>query len=929
MRLPTSRRGRLAVAIALAAGVALAVTELVPALPKQDLDLQVDLQVSSGSSVVLYYNEAEAQTQRIQAGRRTQYDFDGPSGDLRRLRLEVRDATGADIVVYAIRAIDEDDNVVAIARPSDFARSWFPELLTKTSATARIYAVRATGSPASLGSFWVVKSPSALPGPLEEVVQALTDPTRRFHILLVSLALGAALFSLLSARVRPAAATALVAAPTLVLALELVLSHPSGVTPASEALGRSTYFNLSLPTSVRAIWTIYAVGLLVAVAGALVATRWLRRSNDPPEPEQKRVGGRRAADVAALTVVALAALAYFVPDLRQVLPGEATWYYPGWDAENILAWNEFSSRGFVAMKDFWYPYGNFSLFQAAMLKGAIALALYELVLLAGYAWVFWIAAERRVVPASAATLGLLVAQPIAYEFRRYGLGLLIALAYACIDQRDQRIREHGRLVFAALATLGLFLDPALVVYAAFGVAALIAVDLVKGWRLGRRWWARRLAADFALPSIGLILVAAVLLARGQLSSFVELYTSLGLHAVYSAEPTVLMDGLGTALDLTTIVVWIPPVLFALGLFIRFVDDRVPSGYMLGSALIVTGAVAFPLLLKHSLRTIAPQLQLIPVVATILLLLWASRWPAAWYPIGALSGLAIAVALGFNGPDRALGGIRELPDRVYEDAKILLVDREARNRARAARFADDRYAFFPDEVKVARALRKRPEPRDDTDVYVLGDAPVIYSLLRQRPPWQIVLFNASPLEEQRRAIRWLEEEAPRYVVFDRLNPEFDGVPQAVRTPLIFQYVIGHYEFVYRTGAYDVLRRSESVDLSQQYWPRVLAGQVNLGRTPEVSSYDEIEPCNDGAPDCGVFLVARSPQSGWSGRVDIPVEFNGHPIVVRFRPSGSERYVIPLARTWAWGLSHSPKLAASPTKGWRAELVRGRQPEDVLY
>jgi hypothetical protein len=933
MRLPTTRRGRLAIAIALAAGVALGVTELVPALPTQQLQIEVELDASSGSRISFQHHDSEGvpSIRLIQRGKRVIYRFRGPSGDLEHARVEIQDATGGNLNFYGIRVTDEGGRVLSDSTPYHLT-FWSAQSVTRLGATPEVYSLRATASPASLEAPWLVSAPSSLPGFLEPTVRALKEPERRLQVALLSLGLGAILLSLPSRRRRPAAVVALIAAPAVVLVFDFVLSHPHGIAPASEALGRSTYLNLSMPTNVRAIWTMYAVGLLIAVAGAAISTWWRRRSGGPPPraPEEAPPDRSRAVDVVAVAVVAIAALGYFAPDLNSVLRFATTSPYPpGWDAENILAWNEFSGRGLVPMKDFWYPYGNFWLFHASMLKGAIALAMYQVVLFAGFWWVFWVAAGRRLLPASAAALGLLAAQPIIFEFARYGLGLLIALAYACIDPRTERIRQPPRVVFAALTTLALFLDPALVGYAAFGVAALLAVDLAREWRLGGRWWARRLGADFTLPAAGLILVAVGLAARGQLEGFVDLYTSIGVHAIYSAEPTVMMAGLDTALAVTTMVSWVPPVLFGVGLFIRLVSDRTSSGYMLGSGLVVTGAVAVPLLLKHSLRTIAPQLLLFLVVATILLLLWGSLRPSRWYVVGALSGLAAAALIGFSGPERVLDGIRALPGRAYDDARIVLTNREARDEARAQRFADARFAAFPEEMSVAAALRERPRPRDDTDVYVLGDAPVIYSLLRQRPPWHIVLYSASPLAEQRRVIAWIEEERPRYVVLDRVNTVFDLVPQAVRTPLIFQHVIEHYSFAYRLGSYDVLERSDETDPNQQYWPTVLAGEVNLGSIPEVSSYERIEPCEDGQRDCALFLVARPPRPGWTGQVKVPMRFLRHTIFIRFTASGSEGYTIPLARTWAWGLTHSPKLAAGATDGWRLGLVHGRQPRNVLY
>lgn len=933
MRLLTTRPGRLAVAVALALGVALGVTELVPALPTQDLQIHVDLKASSGSRIAARLNHSEAlpQTRLIRRGRRAVYRFDGPAGDLRHARVEIEDATGGELVFYSIKAVDQRGRVLSESTPFHLT-FWSPQSLERRAVTQEFLAFGATASPAALEAAWVVSAPSSLPGFVEPAVRALTDPSRRLRTFFIVLAVGAVFFALMSGRRRAAAVVTVLTVPAVILVFDLVLSHPRGIAPASEALGRSTYLHSSMPTNVRAIWAMYAIAVLIAAAAAAANAWWWRRSGGRPAraPDEPPPSRRRVVDGVTVAVVAIAALGYFAPNLKSVLHFATTQTYPpGWDAENILAWNEFSGRGLVPMKDFWYPYGNFWLFHASMLKGVVALAIYQLFLFAGFWWIFWVAAGRRLLPASGAALGLLFAQPLIYEFARYSLGLLIALAYACIDPHAERIRQVPRIVFAALTTIGLFLDPVLVAYAAFGVVALLAIDLAREWRLGLRWWARRLAADFVLPVVGLILVAAVLVVRGQLEGFVDLYTSLGLHAVYSAEPTVMMAGLRTAFDLTTMVSWIPAVVLGIGVFIRLVSDRASSSYMLGSGLVVVGAVALPVLLKHSLRTIGPQLMLFPIVASILFLLWGSLRPSRWYAVGAISGLALAAAIGFGSPERVLDGVRALPARAVDDARIVLTDRDSVGGARAARFADARFAAYPEELRVAAALRERPRPRDDTDVFVLGDAPVIYSLLRQRPPWQIVLYNASPLEEQRRVVEWIKEERPRYVVLDRANPTFDLVPQAVRTPLIYQHVIANYTFSAHLGAYDILVRSDNPDPNQPYWPGALGAEVNLGRVPDVSSYDRIEPCTRDQRECALFLVAHAPRPGWVGDIAVPMRFHGHPISFRFTASGSDRYTIPVARTWPWALSRSPTLAARPTNGWRFDLVPGRQPEDVLY
>ena len=71
--------------------------------------------------------------------------------------------------------------------------------------------------------------------------------------------------------------------------------------------------------------------------------------------------------------------------------------------------------------------------------------------------------------------------------------------------------------------------------------------------------------------------------------------------------------------------------------------------------------------------------------------------------------------------------------------------------------DERFASYPRELAVAADLRSRGVARGASDVYVLGDAAVLYVLLGQRPPWQLTVYNTSLIHDQRRVVEWLEDD----------------------------------------------------------------------------------------------------------------------------------------------------------------------------
>jgi hypothetical protein len=922
----------LLVAFALAGLVVLVFSVLIPRLPTRTLEVRVDLESSAGSNVALFLNDFREppHVAPLQPGTRNVYAFELSEGDIDVIRIDVGDALGADLRYYGVKVLDSDGKVRADYPAFDLA-SW--HLLFATAEGVENGAFRATGTGAgpSLTGLREVSAASALPWPLEPVVGSLSEPEGLLRAALVALGLGAALLGLMSPKGRWTLALGALAGLAAVFALDLTLRNPRGLASASSELGRATYVGLSQPTNVLAIWTLYGYAIVLAVAATLLA--WWRRgarwSTQSAVAASSPRAGRLGLVVAA--IAALAAVALCVPDLEVALLEATEGLYPaGWDAENLLVWSELAARGLTPMADFWYPYGNFVVFDSGLVTGPVAYGAYQFAFLAAFGWIFWIAATRRLLASSLALLALLAIQAIVGEFFRYGLGLAIALAYTCIDvDGPPQLRLASRLVFGSLAVLGLFLDPLLVAHAAVGVAVMLAVDMWRGRRRGLRWWARRLGADFALPAAGLVAAVLVAAVRGQLDGALDLYLSLQGSTIYSAEPTRLMRGLRSALDPVVLAVWLPSVLVAVGLFARLTTPNAVLRHGLASRLLVIGAAAAPLLLKHAVRPAPTQILLFPAIALVIVLIWASAWRRAWPAVGLLGGLGVSVALAYPGPDLVVESIKDLPSRVAYDV-TLPFDDDKLDRARADRFSDERFASFPQELAVASDLRARPELDDDTVLFVLGDAPVLYLLLGQRPPWQIVPYDTSPIAEQRNVIDTLEKEAPGVVVVDRTSQVFDGIPHDTRIPLVFQYVIEHYDLDRSVGPYDVLvRRDPDPEQSAAYWTDLLGGDVELGSTPSVSSYDQLERCDAETEECGAFLVVEPPASGAEGPVDVPLLVAGKPIFVSFTADGARRYVVPLARTWPWALSTDIRLAGEPTSGWRAHIVRGEQAPDALY
>ena len=411
------------------------------------------------------------------------------------------------------------------------------------------------------------------------MIRAVKEPESLLRLGLLALGLGAALLGVRTVRGRLAVVVGALSAVVAVLVMDRVLGSPSGLASAEDGIGRATYLGLSLPTNIRAVEAMYAAAIVIALGAFILWRLWNRGANVatgdtvPERPPANRVSWLIAG------IAAVAAISLLIPDLRVVVKEATEGQYPsGWDSENLVAWSEFAARGLVPMKDFWYPYGNFSVFESGLVKGEIASALYRLSLFAAYWWIFWIAAQRRLVASSLAALGLLAAEPIIGEFFRYGLALAIALAYTGIHPLGPpRLNRAARIVLGRWSRLGCSStrsssatppsESALYsLSTSFGDGGL---DPVVGTAACCR---------LALPLGGLVAISALAALRGQLNNLVELYTTLEESSAYSAFPTTLLFGLRSALDVSVLMVWLPPVLLGVGLVGRLTTP----GSFLGS-----------------------------------------------------------------------------------------------------------------------------------------------------------------------------------------------------------------------------------------------------------------------------------------------------------------------------------------------------------
>ena len=164
-----------------------------------------------------------------------------------------------------------------------------------------------------------------------------------------------------------------------------------------------------------------------------------------------------------------------------------------------------------------------------------------------------------------------------------------------------------------------------------------------------------------------------------------------------------------------------------------------------------------------------------------------------------------------------------------------------------------------EIEKMLGTKGAQEFREANSVYVLGDNSFWYILKRQTTPPYISFYDMAPAYAQRRTIEWLEIHKPEMVIWEPGKDQFDGVPNTVRCPLIFDYMVRNY-FVDEASGSDRFRvlkiqknKGSSSNSHIKSWIKNLGNQVDYGLIP--TAFHSFASKDDDLP-VSVICVSKS-------------------------------------------------------------------------
>jgi hypothetical protein len=208
--------------------------------------------------------------------------------------------------------------------------------------------------------------------------------------------------------------------------------------------------------------------------------------------------------------------------------------------------------------------------------------------------------------------------------------------------------------------------------------------------------------------------------------------------------------------------------------------------------------------------------------------------------------------------------------------------------------------FPEELAVADEIsRTSPGGR----IFVLGDSQYLYPLTGTKPYWMISIYDMSPVREQRHVLSELEKSPPPLVVFDRRDSVFDGVPNVLRTPLVYRWVIEHYSLKSSVGPYDLLQPRQSAEpIDWAYWSSIFGTSLELARLPADATASgascDLNVAVDAEP-CLAYLTLDVAPTDVAVSRSLSITGPSGAFSVTFRQAPGDRTLrVPLGRLWFW-------------------------------
>lgn len=685
------------------------------------------------------------------------------------------------------------------------------------------------------------------------------------------------------------------------------LEQPGTMAGVQSAVGYSAYFGLYKNLEIRAYWLMLAVVSSIAVCGEIV---WQRLNRRPVPVEYEFAGvdppySRRflAAFMFVLMLLLFPSVGHLLADARNIT------HSLDYDAQNITTWHYFRYTGLTPLRDFWYPYGAFLYLNELLFPDMLFLWLHKLLVIG----VCFVSVYRLSGYSSLRTLSVFaflawmfhVGLIEAYE--RYFISAAIVLMLACC------ILEKKKILFFSwglMLAYGWIIEPSQLVYSAPGALLLSIAGLFAAKnKESRICLLRSVALGAGIAFVCGLVYLACLYGTGALPEYLLFLRTMGDVALYAMLPVNFGKWYYHPMSFEGILFYLVVATFVLSLWHAFSRFRA-GGVIFDAIPLAISLIAVMLFQKQLIRPVPTNIIGIPAFAFGLLAIKSfsgcdagrvmSKIRLIMITVIAIVVFAIPQA-GHEAPyKRVAAKLAEFPMNL----RLVLLDRTAVLAAERAYFAPDR--FIIDGMKGSefqRQLLSKIQLLRHDELFVLGDDSYLYILLNQLAPFYVSIFNQSIIHSQQKNIAWLEEHKPSYLLWKNSFQSFDEVPNLVRTPLLYNYVVQNYGYADSIGSYKILVRQEPQPGNMDFWRMTLGDVVDLGFIAGSSAAENFVAKDAKPLHPQSFIRADIPMPFDSRVREIAFMINGNIYRISFMErEGVTKYFIHADRIWFLNLAN---------------------------
>lgn len=721
--------------------------------------------------------------------------------------------------------------------------------------------------------------------------------------------------------------------------VNLCLNRVGKAPSISHAVGMASYLGYSKSLETLSFCAIVLVAILIALAFFAIYHIYHKRVAGNSMMRTVNQGHMdRPVSVPFLSILLFLYAVLGFPQLNQAYINlEHAKHIPNWDALNMLTWQYETQMGWLPFKDFWFPYVSFTSIASPIPWDMVHFYLHNFAVFALFVIaIYWLAGKSKswTIIISVSVLFLIETGYI-NGTSRYFMALDYVLLFLVLQREKRAHYFHYALYGGALGLLSMS-DPLQAVYAGFPILIQLLIYLARTKDKGQQRLYLKKVALAASVFVVFILVYGVLLWRqGQLNGFIYFYRHFNTLSVSCAIPSGLISWFKLKPAPNNLLVYLMIFFIMYGVYLSLVKKG-HANPRCGDILLSTGLLSFVLFQKNLVRMhMAPQIIGIIIVGG---LLYLYEWSRHWNRVQRYTCILLLVFLiGFEQANWLTIGKRYLEgtSHLFSNIKILVKNHEEMKQRIHSFFSAQSFENFNGANEFSQYYEESMKSNPDTTFYVLGDESFFYILAKQKPPYYFI-FYGNDVFNQNIITEWLEKNKVEFVIWNPASTDFDTVPHLVRVPIIFNYVIKHYEPYGSFSIYQVLKRKEPLQpVCVEFWRRYLGDTIDLGHLPSISSISEMSNCDSPAlSECCDFLQVKVTGDKVNQKRTIQTNAGNFPFKILFwQNQRDDAYYIYLDRIWFWNClkqeNLTPELDRNQDKNLALDIIHKECKQYLLY